>query len=66
MEGSLEGFNRPNGIRNFVGDSLFQSCMVLGKNDILYTLTFVYWTISLCDPRVLLLLDRMMDSDLTK
>ena len=45
-----------------VGGSLFQSWMVLGKNDI-FTVTLVYGTKSFCDSCVLLLLDRMMDSD---
>ena len=42
--------------------SLFQPCMVLGKNDILYTVTLVYGTKSLSDPRVLLSFDQTMDS----
>ena len=42
--------------------SSFQSCMVLRKNDILYTVTLVYGTKSLCDPRVLLSFDQTMDS----
>ena len=39
--------------------SLFQSCMVLGKNDILYTVTLMYGTKSLWDPRVLLSFDNL-------
>ena len=43
--------------------SLFQCCMVLGKNDILYTVTLEYGTKSLCDPHVLLSFEQTMDSD---
>ena len=46
-----------------VDGSLFQFCMVLGKNDILYSVVFVYGTKSVCDPRVLLSFDWTMDSD---
>ena len=42
--------------------SLFQPCMVLGKNDILYTVTLVYGSKNFWDPRVLLSFDQTMDS----
>ena len=46
-----------------VDGSLFQSCIVIGKNDLLYTVTLVYGTKRLCDLRVLLSFDWTMDSD---
>ena len=46
-----------------VDGCLFQSCLVLGENDILYTVTLVYGTKSFCDHHVLLWFARTMDSD---
>ena len=43
--------------------SLFQSCIVLWKND-KYTVTMKYWTKRLWDPRVLLSFDQAMGLDL--